>query len=395
MIIRVYGFFQKKINSFKVPAETAYRDVEGELKGDFSPYAPVVRFSNTVYPATQFPTAKYCYIGTFSRYYFMSFAFVDGAWEASLTCDVLASSRNAVLSTSQYVKRSQSSYNTYIIDGAYTPTTNVQTAIASVTQQQVWGAGYETGTYVIGVVAPSPLDGLKNVGAVRYYAMTQTGFSALMYALLSSPNWLNIDATEISANLQKALINPAQYIVSAIWLPIDAAEFIGSASDFPGDVGSVIKFGWWDFDIGVNCRLLHQPCSIYDSWSKWLVIDYGTHPQESTFGNWVNVSPYSKITLDFPPFGCIDLDTTDLNSAVHKISIHVFVQAYTGEATAYIFNGDKENYPATTFLIATLRGNVGVQLPTGQIRMDVANWKNAAALGAVVGGEELVNILKE
>lgn len=393
MKIQVYSGFTKKPNSFKVPSTTPL-EIDGEIKGDFSPYAPVVRFSDTVYPSTAYPSPTYCYIPKFSRYYFMSFAFVDGNWQASLTCDVLASFRASVLATTQYVKRSASAFNSYLIDSAYTPTTNTQTALAAVTQENVWGAGYESGVYVIGVVAPSPLAQLKNVGAVRYYAMNQIGFSALMYALLNSPNWLNISASEISQDLQKALINPAQYIVSALWLPIDAATFIGSSSDFPDDVGQVIKLGWWDFNIGTNCRLLHQPTSEYDSWSRWLIIDYGLHPQSSTFGNWVNVSPYTKITLDFPPFGCIDLDTTDLNTAVHKISIHMFVQAYSGEAFAFVYNGDKEHYPSTTQLIATLRANVGVQLPTGQIRMNVANWKNAAGLGAVVGGAELVDILK-
>lgn len=394
MKIRVYSGFTKKPNSFKVPSTTP-TEIDGEIKGDFSPYAPVVRFSDSVYPSTAYPSPTYCYIPKFGRYYFMSFAFVDGNWQASLTCDVLASFRAAVLATTQFVKRSASAYNSYLIDSAYTPSTNVETAIASASQTDVWGAGYDAGTYVLGVVAPSTLDKLANIGAVRYYAMSQAGFSALMYALLTSPNWLNISASEISEDLQKALINPAQYIVSALWLPIDATTFIGNASDFPtGDVTNTIKLGWWDFNIGGNCRLLHNPISQYDSWSRWLIINYGLHPDTNTYGAWVNVSPYSKITLDFPPFGCIDLDTTDLNPSVHKISIHMFVQAYSGEAFAYVFNGDKEHYPLTTQLIATLRANVGVQLPTGQIRLNVANWKNAAGLGAVVGGAELVDILK-
>lgn len=391
--IRVYRLFSKAPNSFKVPTGL-YSEIDGELKGDFSPYAPVIRFSEITYSPTVFPDGKYCYIPKFSRYYFMSFAFVSGAWEASLTCDVLASFKSTVLATTQYVLRSASAYNQYLIDSACTPTTNVETALAATTQSAVWGATYETGTYVLGVVAPSPLNQLRNIGAVRYYAMTQVGFSALMYALLNSPNWMGIQTSEISAELQKALINPAQYIVSAVWLPIDAASFIGTTTEYGSDITQTIKLGWWDFNIGVNCRLLHEPVGEHDMYSKWLVIDYGLHPDTNDFGVWVNVSPYSKITLEFPPFGCIDLDTTDLNPAVHKISIHVFLHAQTGDAAAYIFNGDKENYPLTTYLIAVVRGNVGVQLPVGQVAMNVANWKNAAALGAVVGGEELVNILK-
>lgn len=390
--VRFYGFFVKKPNSFKIPSSsTPYTDINGEIKGDFSPYAPVVRFSNSAFSPSVVPSSTYCYISKFSRYYFVEWAMVSGCWEASLTCDVLGSFRTSALASSQYVARSESAFNSYLIDSACTPTTNVQTALAAVTQAQVWGANYESGTYVIGVVAPSAG---KNTGAVVYYAMSQLGFSALMYALLVSPNWMQIDPSEISYDLQKAIINPAQYIVSAVWLPIDSAAFIGTSTEYGADVTDSIKFGWWDFNIGVNSRILHQPTSIYDSYSKWLVIDYGLHPETATYGNWVNVSPYTKITLDFPPFGCIDLDTTDLDTTQHKISIHVFVHAYNGDATAYIFNGDKETYPNTTFLIGSLRANIGVQLPVGQIRMNIGNWQNAAALAAATGAEELVNIMK-
>lgn len=389
--VRFFHGFSKKPNSFKVPSgTTTYTDVDGEIKGDFSPYAPVIRFSNSVFSPSVVPSITYCYIAKFSRYYFVEWAMVSGCWEGSLTCDVLGSFRTPALASSQYVARSASAFNSYLIDSACTPTTNVQTALAAVTQAQVWGADYESGTYVIGVVAPSAG---KNTGAVVYYAMSQLGFSALMYALLISPNWMQIDPSEISYDLQKALINPAQYIVSAVWLPIDAATFIGTSTEYGADITSTIKFGWWDFNLGVNCRILHQPTTEYDSYSKWLVIDYGLHPETALYGNWVNVSPYTKITLDFPPFGCIDLDTTDLNPTVHKISIHVFVHAYNGDATAYIFNGDKETYPNTTFLIGSLRANIGVQLPVGQIRMNIGNWQNAAALAAATGAEELVNVI--
>ena len=399
MNVTFYKGFAKRPNSFKVPVNWPEADtlsVDGEIKGDFSPLAPVIRFSASSFPADVMPTPVYCSIASFSRYYFASWAFVSGFWEASLTCDTLASFRAQILDTSQYVERSASRVNPNIIDGEYAPTVAIIRAHAELTQEEVWGAGYAAGTYVVGVVSPSDLSLMSNVGAVRYYAMSQLGFSALMYSLLSSPNWMQIDASEISQELQKALINPAQYIVSAFWLPIPSATFIGTPGDFQdGSVVTSIKLGWWNFNIGVNARILYNPTGIYDSWSRWVTFSYIKHPQTSIFGDWINVSPYAKYTLDFPPFGCVDLDTTDLKDSDGKLSIHVFVQAYTGDATAYIFDGDAETYPTQSPLIGTLHANLGVQLPTGQIRMNLSDWKNAVTLGAVVGGEELVNILTE
>ena len=395
MIVTFYPGFSKKPNSTELPiAQSATQVITGEIKGDFSPLAPVIRFRTI--PATTNPTLVYCYIASFKRYYFVSWAFVSGFWEASCTCDILGSYKNQILASSQYVERSESAFTGAVMDSAYFPTTNAETALAAVTQEQVWGAGYAQGVYVVGVVCGGQLsDVQKNIGAVRYYAMTQLGFGALMYALLNSPDWMNIDASEISKDLQKALINPAQYIVSAVWLPIDASTFIGTTSEFGNDITQEVRLGWWAFNIGTDCRILHDPTGLYDSWSRWLVIDYGQHPDTATFGRFVNFSPYTKVTLEFPPFGCIDLDTTDLNPAVHKISIHMFVHAYTGDAVAYIFNGDKEAYPATTQLIATLSANVGVQLPIGQIAVNVGNFKNAIVAGAVTGAAELANAVME
>ena len=395
MTIAFFPGFTKKPNSTATPAQSATIVTKtGEIKGNFSPYAPVVRF-NTI-PVATIPEYVYCYIEAFKRFYFVEWAFVNGFWEASLTCDVLGTFREQILSSTQFVERSASAYNQYIIDGAGVPTTNTQTALAGVMQADIWGANYAQGTYVVGVVAGGELSDLqKNVGANRYYAMSQIGFGALMYALLHSPAWLDIDTSEISENLQKALINPAQYIVSAVWLPIYATEFIGTAQEYPGDITQVINLGWWSFNLGTNMRILHQPTAESDSWSKWLVVDYGLHPDTATYGAWVNTSPYTRITLDFPPFGCIDLDTTDLNPTVHKLSVHVFLHSYTGDATAYIFNGDKENYPNTTFLIGTMRGNVGVQIPVGQISVNVGNFKNAVVAGAVTGAAELANAVME
>ena len=395
MVVTFYPGFFKKPNSTALPAGDAETQViTGELKGDFSPYAPVIRFRTI--PATSCPTTVYCYIASFKRYYFVSWAFVSGFWEASCVCDVLGSYKTQILSSSQFVERSESAATGHIMDGACIPSTYTTTALASLTQAQVWGANYAAGVYVVGVVCGGALTEVgKNIGAVRYYAMTQTGFDALMYAMLNSPDWMNIDASEISKDLQKALINPAQYIISAVWLPIDADVFIGDRASFGDDITRDIRLGWWSFSIGTDCRILHNPCGQYDSWSRWLVIDYGEHPQTDIFGRWVNYSPYTKVTLDFPPFGCVDLDTTDLNPAEHKIAIHMFVHAYNGEATAYIFNGNKELYPDSTILIATLHANVGVQIPIGQIAVNTGNFKNAIVAGAVTGAAELANAVME
>lgn len=388
MRIVFFEQFMKEANSFAIPPENYnifLKPVyDGEIKGDFSPLAPVVRFKTI--SAQSIPEATYCYIESFRRYYFMTWAFVGGFWEASLTCDVLGSFRDEILATNQYVKRSASIRNGNIIDPNYATIAGQGRGIAYAEQQNIWGVNFYNGSVVISVVNSSQW----NIGANTYYAMSYTSFRALMFALLNSPNWMGIDTSEISAELQKALINPAQYITSAVWLPIPATSFVDGGP--AADIGTIIRFGWWQFDLQSNIRVLHAPFGSTDSWSRTIVFNFSEHPQKDTFGGWLNLSPYTKRTLEFPPFGTIDLDTTDLIGQT-AITCRVFVQSYTGDATMYIFSGDYVNDPNNAKIIMSMVGNVGVQLPVGQIAMDLNNYKNALIAGAAVGAEELVNIV--
>lgn len=380
MQITFYEQFMKQADSFKVPPAN-YNPLlmpvyDGEIKGDFSPLAPVVRFKTI--PATEQPKCTYCYIGEFRRYYFMSWAFVSGFWEASLTCDVLGSFRTEVLSTQQYVKRSASKFNHMVSDAANYPSiSNHGGSIASAPQSSIWGVGFEQGTIVLGVVNSTD----SNIGACTYYAMTYLAFKALMLALLNSPNWMEIDTSEISAELQKALINPAQYITSCVWLPIASSSFVNSGE--AADRVTTIKFGWWEFNLQTTVRKLHDPFGQYDSWSRTIIIELSKHPQAAR-GDWLNLAPYTRYTLDIPPFGTIDLDTTDLVEVNH-ISLRIFIQSYTGDALLYVYSGNYATDPNNARIIMSLSGSVGIPLPVGQIRMDANKFKSAVIGGAAVG----------
>lgn len=387
MRIVFFEQFMKEANSFAVPPEN-YNPLlksiyDGEIKGDFSPLAPVVRFKTI--SAQTMPKATYCYIESFRRYYFMSWAFVGGFWEASLTCDVLGSFRDEILASNQYVKRSASNKNGNIIDPNYPTIAGQARGIAYAAQTNIWGVNFYNGTVVISVVNSTQW----NIGANTYYAMSYTSFRALMFALLNSPNWMNIDTSEISTDLQKALINPAQYITSAVWLPIPSSTFVDGTDV---DITQTIRFGWWQFNLQSNIRILHAPFGQIDSWSRTVVFNFQPHPQKDTFGGWLNLSPFTKRTLEFPPFGTIDIDTTDLIGET-ALTCRIFVQSYTGDATMYVFGGDYVNDPSNAKLIMSMVGNVGVQLPIGQIAMNLNNYKNALIAGAATGAEELVNIV--
>lgn len=383
MEIVFYEQFMKPANSFKVPPSNYPAFLKpvynGEIKGDFSPLNPVIRFRGI--SAQSMPTTTYCYIESFRRYYFMSWAFVSGFWEASLTCDVLGSFKTEVLATTQYVKRSASNINLAVSDASNYPSIYSRGgAINYIQQADLWGVQFYEGTVVISVVNCSTY----NIGANTYYAMSYTSFNALMFALLNSPNWLQIDTSEISAELQKALINPTQYITSAVWLPINSTSFVdgGPASD----ISTTIRFGWWEFNLQSNVRILHAPFGQNDSWSRTVTFTLANHPQY-TRGHYLNLAPYTKRTLEFQPFGCVDLDTTDL-MLQDNITCRVFIHSYTGDAFLYVYNGETVQ---DSRLIASLQGCVGIPLPVGQIRIDAGKFKSAVIGGAAVGALDYLN----
>lgn len=403
MKVKFYSLFIKKFNSTKVPSNSdSSVQIDGEIKGDFSPLAPVIRFQGTSFPATSVPAYRYAYIAAFSRYYFVSWAFIDGAWEGSFKCDVLGSFSAQIKNSTQFVARSASNMNGGLIDPAYATRLSFDSTdydVQSKALTDIFGVNYAGGTYVMGVIGAAATTYLgqtyaRNIGAVVYYAMGRDAFTALMASLLSSVNWLNIDASEISENLQKALINPAQYIVSCVWLPIPSAAFVdgtgqGWGQETLADISQSINFGWWTFNLGYNTRKLGFPTAQADNWHVSFDFPIVRHPDGATFGSWVYLSPYSRYVLSLPCFGLYELDTTKLTG--NLLTVDYYIHPFNGDASAYVWCG-VTGFPRAS-LVTSLRGNIGVQIPTGQISMNMGNYRNALTAGVVAGAEELVNIV--
>lgn len=61
----------------------------------------------------------------------------------------------------------------------------------------------------------------------------------------------------------------------------------------------------------------------------------------------------------------------------------------------FIFSGDVQTSPNTAQMIGSLQANVGVQIPVGQIAINLGNFKNAIVAGTVTGAAELANAVME
>ena len=101
-------------------------------------------------------------------------------------------------------------------------------------------------------------------------------------------------------------------------------------------------------------------------------------------GQYLELSPYSVYTLKFPPFGCFELDSTELfdrDYLILRVAANVLSGDCTITATAYKIGETPDVKNA--FLYVT--GSFGVPLVVGQIAGDIGNYKNALVAGGVAG----------
>ena len=367
--------FDKKKNSTKLPV-SAGTEFTGEMKQSFTLTGLEIRFNLGAQLVA--PTYNYAQIPSLRRYYFITDWYYDrGFWIAVMAVDVLASFRLEIGNSSQYVLRADSRYTPGIIDTSYPTTGEVERSSSQIAPGTFWGADVTqaTGLIVMGVIGNSA----SAVGAVTYYAMTMQEYRTFLNAMLSSISWANISITEISAELQKALINPTQYIVSCRWFPILASAFS------QGTPVTAINLGWWSF--AASARVLG---TVGSAWvSRQSEFSIPVHPQRGGRGEYLRLSPYSTYMLKFLPFGIFEIDSTDLFDA-DTVGILVDTNLMTGDSVLHVaakkmtdaqYNWDR------SFLV--VESQIGVPLPVGQVSADVGNYQNALSAGVVAGAGDI------
>ena len=373
--------FDKKRNSTKRPP-TEGTKMTGELKDQFTLTGLEVTFNiGHMFSA---PTYNYAYIPSLRRYYFVTDWVYDlGLWTAVMAVDVLATYKVEIGNSRQYVTRSYSRYNPNVIDTAYpTRADDLDRQNDSISPTNFWGASV-TGTQgliVLGVVGSSS----SSIGAVTYYAMSMSLFSSFCQQMLSSPNWMNISASEISTDLQKALINPTQYITSCRWFPILASAFS------QGYATTTLNLGWWTFNLGGTARVLNTVGSAWVGRQNYFVIP--KHPQRAGRFEYLNLSPYTTYMLKFLPFGVFDIDTTELFDK-DQLGISVETNLMTGSAVLKVAAKkvtDVQFNFNNAFLVS--EAQVGVTLPIGQVSADIGNFENALTLGTVAGVADIMGV---
>lgn len=315
--------FEKKINSTKQPDDMESTPITIHIKSGCSVVNPVIEVVKIgdVEPYN----FNYAFIEKFSRYYFVNdWTFDNGIWSCSLSVDVLASYRDIILNSKQYVSRGDVANSaSAILDTA--PLTLATSERETNTGSTIFSSEYTSGFFIVGIIGPS-----STMGAVNYYYFsTASELATLTSKLMDNVDWLDI--TDISTELTKCLVNPMQYIVSCKFFPFSISVTYDTTN---------IKMGYWD--TGISGKRL----KVYNA-TKSGTVTIPKHPQSGSLGNFTNLPPYSTYTFEFEPFGAFPLDGVKL-ADLTSIQQEILVDLVTGEATMTLF-GDDDTFVSKQF----------------------------------------------
>ncbi len=360
--------FTKRENSTKQPSSggTTYSCT---MIDDTSLMNPTFKLSIASNPIGK----NYCYVPDFNRYYFITdISTHQNFWYISCTCDVLASFKTEIGTGSHYVLRSASSYDGDISDFVYPAKTDVTGYIdyPDSTDPLWW---YDGSCYVVGIVGYTD-EAVNQFGSLIYYVMSPLALRVFLDYLMNNiasgnDPWGQILTTEYSEGVQKALINPIQYIKSCIRMPFNASEITGSAV-------SKIQFGYYHFDIGdgYGVKRVNYSSNVVKT-KDYSYITLREHPQAATRGAYLNCQPFTRYTLHYGPWGDIELDPMLLKGN-NKIILETLYDLVSGVGRLIVYgniNVAKILYNGTA--------KIGVDVNLSQVYKDALGYEAATTNG--------------
>ena len=319
---------------------------------------------------------NYAYIPGFNRYYHVrEWSFDRGVWIATMAVDVLATYRESIGAANLYVLRAANDYDGRIIDSKYPLKSSCDFSRQTITTPY---NSINAGCFVVGVVSKG-----GNFGSLTYHALTAANMAALCTALIDNTvtEQNGYSLNDASMALQLSVVDPIQYIKSAVWLPFDISDIPGTDIPGSGPTGGFDIFNW--HLTGFSHKILTNSAP-YVNISRTFSIT--KHPDTNARGNYVNCAPYTIATLSFPPFGVIELDTSVLCNAAN-LTAQLITDALTGRGTIVL--------KANNIVLNRIESQIGVPIQLSQITRDyvgaatnalgaVSNF--AQGIGSAIGG---------
>lgn len=368
--------FSKKKNSTKIPdvSGTSYDVI---LKDECSITDPVILLNGG-----NKTNWNYCYIPSFNRYYFIKdWITTYDMWEAHLTVDVLASYRNIINNSTQYVLRSASKKDTYIVNNAYVSTKECEYSHDEIFKSLKQFPFGSDNSFVLAIANNSPV---AKINGLQYVYCTQSQMIDLLNNILNDNNSYGWGSSEASYGLTsavaRAIVNPLQYIGECYMLPFTMDSLL---TDISG-----VKVGYWLLD-GGNYKAITPSYAGQPVFTASHDIYIPLHPQSNDIGKWLEGYPYSRYTLNAGIFGIIHLDNslfigkrTSYNDGI-SLRLEVSVD-YLGKARLDVYNRYVSEGETFNILIAKAYADVSVPIALSQTKNDILSF--IGNMGGAVSG---------
>lgn len=350
MQIKLWKQFSKRKNSTKRPNDSDAITIDVVLKEATSVEAP-----HFILKSQDF---EYNYCQAFGHYYFISNITSVSNEHIMLECtqDLLATAKETIQTTSAFIERSSSDYDTMLPD----PYVSVmESEVVTENIVSVATLFNETGIYVISV--------LNNIGSgagfTTYYILDTFGIKFLaQYCnrnLADSPS-----ITEIVAWLQATYCKTADAVIDCKWLPLSVAVLAGLI-DSGLLVSEPVKIGKDIVQVGTDTLTgLRFTATAIKSAEYSINTNY-------VYDDFRIGAPFTKGFLYIPFYGVYQFNTLDFTDSV---TLHFDIDMATGDTTLYLRNQDAK-------LIATLNYNLAVNAPVGKVGNEAGS-----ALTSVAGG---------
>lgn len=367
--------FSKKDNSTKRPVGGISISGTARNSDAFSMYNPTIIFDNGL---TNAPTYNYCYIEDFGRYYYITDWRHDrGLWAASLKCDVMATYKDTIGATELYILRSAAEYDTAVRDTKYpikawsdgrhingpSQLTIHNSGNVSGDVLDPWHTSITDGVYYVGIYGP-------NETGVTWYSMYYVGFRAFVDALC---NYTPSPVTDIDDEILKRMANPMQYIARVLWAPFPVFGKLPAVSP------TVLYFGNYPISI--------PACAAFDPQADiarcTFSMSFPGHPWQNTRGKYLNLSPYSRYSLEWYPFGVFELDSVAMFGPLQYVqqdeAVVICEMTYdytTGKAVLRISSNGK--------ILHNVSATLGIPISLTQSTVDYIG--HAAGIAQAAGG---------
>lgn len=360
MDIIVYNF-SKRTNSTKRPTGgTTINNVV--LKTPCDVLSPVLEL-------TKMPSlANYAFIPKLGRYYWIeSIERKTNAVDVvKLSVDVLATYRDNILSSNQYVLRSSSNYDTSIMDTWY-PQKSGCTVLTTKTEFYT----YDTECYMLGVVSKSAE---SVTGATQYALMYKGQVKELLDFLFTPENF----TSEIVDDVVKTFFNPFQYITDCMYFPFNPKKDLGLND---------LKLGWFEpkGSDGQNVACTYIKDKAWKGSTLQVAIP---RPISGDINDYRNYAPFCTYRMYIPFAGWINLDANLLKGQT-AIDIIGTLDYPTGTLLLEIRSVPSAN------IITTIECQCATKIPLAQVSYSQSILSGASAIigGIAEGASNVLDLI--